>query len=131
MDEFTDAMGTDELAPGQMVKLVAGDHTVLLARVGDAFYATQARCPHLGGDLAHGTLDGTVVTCPLHGSQFDLTDGSVLRWTEWSGALETIGEALRHPRPLRTYEVRVVSDRVLVGPERAAASPDSSPKHSS
>ena len=117
MDEYTDVIGLDELEPGAMIKLVAGDHSVLLARVGESFHATQARCPHLGGDLVKGTLEGVVLTCPLHGSQFDVTSGEVLRWTEWTGALDIISEALHHPRPLRTYEVRVEAGRVLVGPE--------------
>jgi len=40
--------------------------------------------PHLHGDLSKGTLDGAVVTCPRHGSQFDVTDGRVLLWTDFS-----------------------------------------------
>jgi len=123
MGDYSDVLGVDDLANGAMTDVETGEETLLLARVGDAFYASQGRCPHLHGHLAKGTLDGTVVTCPRHGSQFDLTDGHVVRWTDWTGVVESVGEALRHPRPLRMYEVRVEGGRVLVGPEKPARIP--------
>jgi nitrite reductase/ring-hydroxylating ferredoxin subunit len=36
-------------------------------------------CPHAGARLSEGALEGTVVTCPLHGSQFDVCTGERLR----------------------------------------------------
>ena len=44
-----------------------------------ALYATQGACTHRGGPLSEGDLAGHVVTCPLHGSQFDVTTGQVLQ----------------------------------------------------
>ncbi len=124
MDGFVDVLGSDALAPGGMTGVEAHGKTVLLARVDDDFYATQARCPHMGGNLLKGTLEGSVVTCPLHASQFDVTDGSVVRWTDWTGVLEAVGDALRHPRPLTTYEVRVEAGRVMIGAEKPSADPE-------
>jgi len=118
MTGYTDVLGAEELADGAMTKVEAHGATLLLARVGDSFYAAQSRCPHVGGNLARGTLQGTIVQCPLHGSRFNLTDGSVVRWTEFTGAVQAVAEALRHPRPLRVYEVLVEGGRVLVGPEK-------------
>jgi 3-phenylpropionate/trans-cinnamate dioxygenase ferredoxin component len=43
------------------------------------FCATQARCPHRQGALSEGTIDGTTVTCPLHGARFNVWTGAVLR----------------------------------------------------
>jgi len=42
-------------------------------------YAFDDTCTHKGCSLAKGNLDGTTVTCPCHGSQFDVTSGAVLR----------------------------------------------------
>src|ERR1700752_5278389 len=42
-------------------------------------YAFDDTCTHLGCPLAKGKLDGTTVTCPCHGSAFDITSGAVLR----------------------------------------------------
>ena len=53
-----------------------------------AFYATGNACTHTGGPLSEGDLAGQVVTCPLHGSQFDVTTGRCwkVRPTSRSGA---------------------------------------------
>jgi 3-phenylpropionate/trans-cinnamate dioxygenase ferredoxin subunit len=87
---------------------------ILLARVGDNYYAAQNRCPHMGGKLVEGKLEGTVVTCPLHGSQFDLTNGQVVRWTNFTGFAAKMGKLLKSPKPLTTYKVKIEDDRVLV-----------------
>lgn len=118
MSAFADVLGAEELADGAMTEVEVGGEAILLARAGDRYFATQARCPHLRGRLTRGTLEGTVVTCPRHGSQFDVTDGSVIRWTDWSGVAQAAAEAFRHPRPLVTYEVRIEGGRVMVGAEQ-------------
>ena len=41
-------------------------------RIGDAVYAIDDSCPHAGGSLSNGKLQGTRVTCPVHGLKFDL-----------------------------------------------------------
>jgi len=90
------------------------DSKILLARSKDNYYAADSRCPHLGGKLVNGKLEGTIVTCPLHGSQFDLTDGRVVRWLKGSGIISKMGRAIKAPRSLRTYEVRIDNDKILV-----------------
>ena len=41
--------------------------------------AIKAACTHQGGPLAEGEREGDVVTCPWHGSRFDLCSGEVLK----------------------------------------------------
>ena len=103
-----------ELADGSMTSISSKEGEILLARVGNDYYAADNRCPHMKGKLAQGTLEGTVVTCPLHGSQFDLKSVEVVRWLKGSGLLSKIGKALKSPQPLKTYNVMVTGDRVLV-----------------
>jgi nitrite reductase/ring-hydroxylating ferredoxin subunit len=55
------------------------DLEILVAKVENKFYGLEARCSHAGAPLEEGTLDGEVLTCPWHGSQFRVSDGSVLR----------------------------------------------------
>jgi len=57
--------------------LLVGDSAVF--NVAGSFCATQAKCTHRGGPLNEGTLDGSTVTCPWHGSQFNVCTGAVLR----------------------------------------------------
>jgi nitrite reductase/ring-hydroxylating ferredoxin subunit len=47
--------------------------------VGTDFYACADRCPHAGATLSEGELERGIVTCPRHGSQFDVTTGQRLR----------------------------------------------------
>ncbi len=52
---------------------------VAVANVDGTFYAFDDTCTHKHCSLAEGDLDGTVVTCICHGSQFDVTSGAVKR----------------------------------------------------
>ena len=108
----------DGFEVGTMRSVEVDKHEFLVARIGDEYLVSDARCPHLGGHLAKGVLEGTVVTCPLHHSQFDLTDGHVIRWTDWKGAVLTVAELVKHPRPLRVYESKVEDEAVWVGSEK-------------
>ena len=64
-----------DVPPG--ATLVVG--TVAVFNVAGRLCATQAKCTHRGGPLNEGTLDGSTVTCPWHGSQFNVCTGAVLR----------------------------------------------------
>jgi nitrite reductase/ring-hydroxylating ferredoxin subunit len=78
-----------DVPPGS-VRLVSG---VAVFNVAGTCYATQNECTHARGPLSEGKLDGSTVTCPYHGSQFDVSPGAVL-----------FGPARD---PLRTYRVTV------------------------
>lgn len=112
---FTHVARTGDLPDGQMKRVDLNGQPILLARVGDQYFATQNTCPHIGGDLSKGTLQGTIVTCPRHRSQFDLRDGRVLRWTDWSGLTLRVAKLFKSPRPLTVFEVRVEDGDILVG----------------
>ncbi|MGH2363583.1 MAG: Rieske (2Fe-2S) protein [Chloroflexota bacterium] len=66
-----------DLQPGEMQAVWAGEarREVLLANVAGTVYAMDNVCSHSGGSLASGWLDGTVVTCGLHGWQYELKTG--------------------------------------------------------
>ncbi len=81
-----------EVPPGSV--LLVGDCAVF--NIEGGFCATQAMCTHKQGPLSEGSLDGTTVTCPLHGAQFNVWTGAVLH-----------GPA---KDPLKTYSVAVDGD---------------------
>lgn len=66
------------LQPGQMTKAEVNGEATLLANIGGKYYAIHDVCTHKGCSLHKGRLNGTVVTCPCHGSQFDVTTGEVV-----------------------------------------------------
>jgi 3-phenylpropionate/trans-cinnamate dioxygenase ferredoxin component len=113
MAEFREALRVDELKSGAMKAVEVAGREILLARVGDKFYAADKLCPHMKGDLSQGQLAGTVVTCPRHGSRFDLTTGRVVRWLG-GGMLSKVGTAFRMSRDLVVYNVKVQDGKVMV-----------------
>ena len=114
MPTFVAVGGTDQLQDGQMKVVTIRNQEILLARASGRYYAAEGRCPHLRGRLWLGKLDGTVVTCPVHGSRFDLTDGHVVRWTTWSGLVLGVSNIVRAPRPLRMREVKIEGTTVMI-----------------
>lgn len=76
---FVPVLDATEL-PGEELRQVDVDGApVLLARSQDGeICALASTCTHLGGPLAEGSRDGDTVTCPWHGSRFDLRTGAVV-----------------------------------------------------
>jgi len=103
-----------ELKSGEMKMVLVRGKEILLARVGESYYAANNRCPHMGGNLSRGKLDGTIVTCPRHSSQFDLKDGRVVRWTTWPSTLIAIDQVRSRKRPINVYQVVVEDDKIKV-----------------
>ncbi|MGA8303813.1 MAG: Rieske (2Fe-2S) protein [Thermoplasmata archaeon] len=66
-------------AEGQVVRIVADGTPIALFRRSGELYAVDARCTHVGGPLDQGAFHGTRVSCPWHGSVFDVRDGKVVR----------------------------------------------------
>jgi nitrite reductase (NADH) small subunit/3-phenylpropionate/trans-cinnamate dioxygenase ferredoxin subunit len=75
MSEFVFVARVADVKPGECKTVVVGDRDVALFNVGGRFYATDNTCPHRGGPLGEGALDGNIVTCPWHGWRFDVTTG--------------------------------------------------------
>ena len=114
MSSLVEVSKTSELKDGTMKDVSVNGREILLAKVGDKYYAADNRCPHMRGKLSQGKLEGFVVTCPLHGSQFDLRDGQVVRWLKGTGLISTVGRALKSPRPVVTYNVKVKGDKISI-----------------
>jgi 3-phenylpropionate/trans-cinnamate dioxygenase ferredoxin subunit len=68
---------TDELPPGAMRLVPAGEITVGVYNCGGAIYAMEDRCSHDDGPLCEGDWEPElcVVVCPRHGSRFDIQTG--------------------------------------------------------
>ena len=114
MGKFIEACTDGDLAEGTMKEVTVQGRRVLLARTRGGYYAADGRCPHFGARLSEGKLEGTVVTCPRHGSQFDLRGGHVIRWTNMPALVAAIGKIIKRPRQLSTYAVKLEGNIVLV-----------------
>ena len=62
-------------SPGTARQLALGSLPVAVCNVGAQVHAFDGKCPHRGGPLGQGTLEGTQLTCPWHAWTFDATTG--------------------------------------------------------
>ncbi len=114
MGKFVEAGKKGELEDGETKEVPADGRKIVLARVGNTYYAIEGTCPHMGANLAEGKLEGNIVTCPRHGSQFDLSDGHVIRWTNFPGPISSVAKIFKKPRALKTYTVKLEKDKILI-----------------
>lgn len=61
---------------GQGLVVQAGDRTLALFNVDGAYHAIDNVCPHRGGPMGDGDLDGRLAVCPWHGWRWDVTTGA-------------------------------------------------------
>ncbi|HQO37562.1 MAG TPA: non-heme iron oxygenase ferredoxin subunit [Candidatus Omnitrophota bacterium] len=104
---FVPVAQTREIASGGMKAVDRGDRKIVICNFNDTFYAVERQCSHQGASLDMGTLDGYILTCPLHYAQFDIRTGEAL-----SGP---VPPDPRHPTgDLCSYAVKVENDTILV-----------------
>ena len=102
MEGFVKVAATAELPSGQLMLVEVEDERIVLANVDGQYYALTDVCTHAECPLSDGELDGEVLECPCHGSQFDVRTGAV------------VGPPA--DEPLTRYTVRIEGDDILVGP---------------
>jgi nitrite reductase/ring-hydroxylating ferredoxin subunit len=76
MGAFVRVTGTIDVKPGQGIVAEVNGKTVAVFNVDGTFHAISNTCIHRGGPLGEGELEGSVVTCPWHGWQYDVTTGA-------------------------------------------------------
>src|SRR5262249_42275691 len=77
--DLTTGVPADQIAEGTMLLGHVGDDAVLVAHVGQEWFAVGANCTHYRGPLAEGLLVNDTVRCPLHHACFSLRTGEALR----------------------------------------------------
>jgi 3-phenylpropionate/trans-cinnamate dioxygenase ferredoxin subunit len=97
-----DVCPVDELPPGEVRIVRAGELAVGVYNVDGEYYAIEDRCSHDDGPLAEGDFDPEdgVAICPRHGARFDVRTGRAL--------------SLPAYLPVETYAVRVDEGTVKV-----------------
>src|SRR5690242_5063075 len=68
-------MKVSDLPPGQCTAIEAGGIGVALCNVNGTIYALDNTCPHAGGPLGEGSLDGELIECPWHGWRYNVRTG--------------------------------------------------------
>src|SRR5688500_8881029 len=111
--DLTLGIAQERLADGATLLGHVGDDDVILARIGNEFFAVGTHCTHYHGPLAEGlVVDGTI-RCPWHHACFDLRTGRMHRppalndlpcWKveEREGRAVVAGKREESPRPTAT-----------------------------
>lgn len=105
MDEaeptFVQVASLGDVPPGTLLRVEVGARLVCLANVAGQVYAFDDDCPHIGGALDEGELEGCMLTCPVHLARFDICAG---------------GRVIRGPArdDLVMFPVRIEGDAILV-----------------
>ena len=73
--EYVTVARVSDVPPGQMLAVQAGERWYALVNVGGVLHAVDNNCPHNGGPLSKGTLDGQTLICPWHCWSWDVTSG--------------------------------------------------------
>jgi 3-phenylpropionate/trans-cinnamate dioxygenase ferredoxin subunit len=103
------------LKDGEKRELAIGEAKVLLVRVEDHYYATQAACPHLRARLVRGKLQDDILTCAAHGSQFNVTTGEAVGWVEGlPGFFRGVAQAISKPQNLQTYPTKIQEGQIWI-----------------
>ena len=97
-----DVCPVDELAPGEVKVVHAGDVSLCVYNLNGELYALEDRCSHDDGPLCEGDWDEDLcrVICPRHGSAFDLATGTP--------------RSLPATEPVETYPVRIADGTIVL-----------------
>lgn len=127
-DRFLQAIRIDEIAPGGMKNIELDGHEIVICNSQGSYYAIARRCGHMNAPLESGTLDGEVVTCPMHCAQFNIKTGEALSGPVpgdsgsetvpplLAAFLQHVDELMQQIRveAIRTYETKVEAGWVHV-----------------
>jgi 3-phenylpropionate/trans-cinnamate dioxygenase ferredoxin component len=78
MGKLVKVASTADIPPGTGKLVALEGKRIAVFNVDGRYHAIDDTCPHRGGPLSEGELEGEVVTCPWHRSTFNVTTGAVL-----------------------------------------------------
>jgi 3-phenylpropionate/trans-cinnamate dioxygenase ferredoxin subunit len=104
---YITAAEKSEIPTGKMKKVTLQGKAILVANVNGNYYAIEAKCTHMGGDLSQGSLQDSVVTCPKQGAKFDVMTDRVISRPK---------VAFFHPKMKDdpSYAVKVENENILI-----------------
>jgi nitrite reductase/ring-hydroxylating ferredoxin subunit len=107
----------DELPPGSMKLVPVGKFGVGVFNVDGRYYAITNYCPHAGGPLCLGRVQGTTEPRPdLAVRMAYVREGEILRcpWHQWEFEIATGRTVAKPEKRIRTYDVRIEDGAVIL-----------------
>jgi nitrite reductase/ring-hydroxylating ferredoxin subunit len=93
---------------------------IIISKINGKHCAIENKCPHLGLPLAKGKVENGVITCPFHGSKFDLCSGKNVEWVNsvmgipapnWAQKLIAAGKA---PSNVQSFSVAQEGEELFI-----------------
>jgi nitrite reductase/ring-hydroxylating ferredoxin subunit len=75
MNDYVTVAALADLPPGTRTTVDVNGIWIALSNVEGTVFAIDNTCPHAGGPLGEGKLNGGVLECPWHGWKFDVRTG--------------------------------------------------------
>ena len=107
---YVTVLRADSLKDGDKIKVTPNDKALLITRVQGTYYAMDNRCPHMGGSLSEGRLEGDTIVCPRHGTVFNVKTGHVAQNGRIAFIPLKVGD-------VKTYPVKIENGDLMVGLE--------------
>jgi nitrite reductase/ring-hydroxylating ferredoxin subunit len=112
MTDFVEIAHIDQIPHGSGAPFHTAGKDVALFKLNGHICAIADTCPHAGGSLGFGNLEGKIVTCPVHGMKFDVTTGCFSGTSDFGVA---------------SYPVKVVDGKIMVAVSQAARGVSAAP----
>jgi nitrite reductase/ring-hydroxylating ferredoxin subunit len=105
---------------GELKVITAERRRLVIAQTDSGYCAVRNRCAHLSLPLSGGKIEGNIITCPWHNSQYNMCSGENMDWVpgilgvpmpEWVNVMNRMG---MKPKPLQTYPVIEEGDQLFV-----------------
>jgi nitrite reductase/ring-hydroxylating ferredoxin subunit len=110
MQSWVKVANVNEVTPGKMKHVEVNDREIAVANVDGKFYAIDDRCGHTSARLSSGGLRGPIVTCPLHGAQFDVTTGRKLTEPRLGGNIPDIDKLPPSFLKMIEHSAKIIAD---------------------
>jgi nitrite reductase/ring-hydroxylating ferredoxin subunit len=116
----TEVAKSDQVKEGAVHVVSAGGKSIALTRVKGSVQAFENKCPHLGLALSRGKIEGSAITCPWHGSKYDMCSGKNLDWVnsfvgipmpEWTHGMIAMG---KKPAGITTFNAEEKNGAVSI-----------------
>ncbi len=112
---------TAEVSADKVLKVKANGQSLLVAQVDDKYCAIANKCPHLGLPMAKGKFENGVITCPFHGSKFEICTGKAIQWVDSLGGViplpgvaQKIMAMGKPPTDATSFDVTLEGDELFV-----------------
>ena len=77
-EEYIQVVDTTDIELNHSVSVNVKGKNILICNTEEGFFAVQDMCTHALIPLCGGLIQGTLISCPLHGAVFNLKTGEVM-----------------------------------------------------